>query len=311
MKKDRLEELMAISRNRYELQITADWRYEQFFNFLQVSPSYRLAHLIATAKVDKLAVKRPKDFAVVEKTYEAFGDVWEIVFWTWWIKRAQYQFGISVTPTVHAIATVQVGAEVSKDAVAKAQDELEQYLLADRLAEGKPASLIVAVPLHGDRRKILNQFSEMLDKFYKPTEHQCGIAHYQVNRNKIREQTLKNARRVLRARAALPKKPLFVIGNKSKIAPAYETDEKKPLRNDECRRLMEILTSRQLHRAYLYAEHAARGNFPCLDPLPKDNKRPDFNYISLHRQLKAQIRWLASEIAKFDRVDAVRKAKNM
>lgn len=311
MNKDGLDELLAISRNRYELQITADWRYAQFFNFLQISPSYRLAHLIATAKVDRLSVKLPQDFAIVEKTYEALGDVWEIGFWSWWIKRAQYQFGISVIPTVHAIATVNVGAEISKDAVEKAQAELEQYLLADRLAEGKPASLIVAVPLHGDRRKILNQFSEMLDKFYKPTEHQRGIAHYQVNRNKIREQTLKNAMRVLRARAALPKKPLFVIGNKSKIAPAYETDENKRLRNDEYRRLMEILTSRQLHRAYLYSEHAARGNFPCIDPLPNDDGRPDFNYVSLQRQLKAQMRWMEAEIARLKRIDAARKANNL
>lgn len=308
-KPDRLERLIEISRKRYELQIKADWRYAQFFDFLQISPSYRLAHLIATGDIKRSDVKLPSDFEVVENTYEAFGAIWEIDFWKWWINRAQYQFGISVTPSVHEIAKVDVGSEISASAVSDAHTELEQYLRADRLAEGKPASIVVGVPLHGERKQIIKQFSKMLDSVYKASVHQRGIAPYQVTRNKIREKTLKDALRVLRARAALPNKPLFVIGNKSKIAPAYETDENKRLRNDERRRLMEILTSRQLHRAYLLSEHAARGSFPCLDSLPDDAARPAFDYVILKRQFKEYIAWMRKDLAKLKSDLARRKVK--
>jgi hypothetical protein len=298
LKQDRLEKLISISEKRYGLQIKADWRYEQFFNFLQVSPSYLQAHQIAVGKIDRNSIKLAKDFDVVEKTYTAFGVVWNIDFWTWWVKRAQYQFGISVTPSVHSIASVAVGETATEVMVSKAQAEIEQYLLADRLVEGVPASLVVAVPLHGDRRQIVKQFTEMLDKVYDAKEHKRGIAPYQVTRNKIRKSTLRNAMRVLLVKIELPKKPLFVVGNKSKLSPAYETDEHKKLRNDERRRLMEILTSRQLQRAYLLAENAARGIFPSIDKLPEDEARPAFDYVVLQRQFRNYMKWFEDKIAK-------------
>jgi hypothetical protein len=214
LKQDRLEKLLAISKKRYGLQIKADWRYEQFFNFLQISPSYLQAHNIATGKIDRHSIKLAEDFDVVEKTYTAFGEVWNTDFWVWWVKRAQYQFGISATPTIHQLAKVEVRESATDKMVSNAQSEIEQYLLADRLAEGMPASMIVAVPLHGDRKQIVKQFADMLDKVYDAKAHMRGISPYQVTRNKIRESTLKNAMRVLRAKAALPKKPLFVVGVK-------------------------------------------------------------------------------------------------
>jgi len=311
LKQDRLEKLLAISKKRYGLQIKADWRYEQFFNFLQISPSYLLAHNIAIGKIDRRSIQLAKDFDVVEMTYTAFGEVWNTDFWAWWVKRAQYQFGISATPTVHQLAKVEVRESATDKMVSNAQSEIEQYLLADRLAEGMPASMIVAVPLHGDRKQIVKQFADMLDKVYDAKAHMRGISLYQVTRNKIREATLKNAMRVLRAKAAMPKKPLFVVGNKSKISPAYETDEHKKLRNDERRRLMEILTSRQLQRAYLLSEHAARGIFPSIDKLPEDEARATFNYVVLQRQFRNYMKWLEGEIAKLKSKVATKTSKNL
>ena len=300
LKPERLEKLLTISRNRYQLQITADWRYEQFFNFLQISPSYRLAHEIASGRIDRNAAELAYDFETVEACYQAFGDVWRINFWKWWITKAQYQFGTSAVPTVHQIARVEVGNEPTEEELGKVHEEVDQYLLADRLAEAKPASLLLAVPLHGDRKHILKQFTDILDKAYDPKQHQRGIAAYQVTRNKIRLQTLKDAMRVLRARAALPNKKLFEVGNRSKISAAYETDETKPGFDYDRKRLMEILTSRYLQRAYLVAEHAARGIFPSLDTLPDDKARPVFDYHQLQQQFKDYILWLEAELKRIE-----------
>jgi hypothetical protein len=311
LKQDRLEKLIAISEKRYGLQIKADWRYEQFFNFLQISPSYLQAHNIAIGKIDRSSIKLAKDFDVVEKTYTAFGEVWNTDFWAWWVKRAQYQFGISATPTIHQIAKVEVRETATDRMLTNAQIEIEQYLLADRLAEGMPASMIIALPLHGDRKQIVKQFTDMLDKVYDAKAHKRGIAAYQVTRNKMREQTLKNAMRVLRARSALPNKKLFQIGNRSKISPAYVTDESKPMFDYDKRRLMEILTSRQLHFAYLLAEHAARGVFPSIDKLPEDEARATFDYVVLQRQFRNYMKWLEGEIARMKGKLAKQTSKNM
>jgi len=310
-KQERLERLIAKSVKRYGLQLKEDWRYEQFFNFLQVSPSYLQAHRIATGKLDRNSVQLAKDFDVVEKTYKAFGNVWNIEFATWWIKRAQYQFGITVTPSVRKIASINVGKEATDIDVSKAQAEIEQYLLADRLAEAKPASLVIAVPLHGSRREILKQFTDMLDKECKVIEHKDSIAPYQVTRNKMRESTLKKAMRVLHAKAAMPKAKLYAVGNKSKISAAYETNDDKLKLDYDKRRLMEILTSRQLHYAYLLAEHAARGKFPCLDKLPNDEARLEFDYLLLNRYFTANIKWLRERLLKLKNKSAELKAKKV
>lgn len=310
-KQDRLDKLIAISGKRYGLQLKADWRYVQFFEFLQISPSYLQAHHIAIGKLDRNAVELAKDFDVVEKTYRAFGNVWNVEFTTWWIRQAQYQFGITVTPSIRKITSVDVGKEATDSDVSKAQAEIEQYLKADRLAEAKPASLVIAVPLHGSRREILKQFTDMLDKEYKAAEHKVGIAPFQVTRNKIRESTLKKAMRVLHAKTAMPKAKLYAVGNKAKIAAAYETNDDKLKLDYDKRRLMEILTSRQLHYAYLLAEHAARGKFPCLNKLAEDEARLEFDYLLLNRYFKAKIKWLRNEIEKYKGAIAQRNVKKV
>ena len=86
----RLARLMLLSQQKYGISVQGDWRHESFFRFVQISPSYHLAHLVATGGVKDLtnAAYVPRDFLDVVKTYEAFGDVWHTDFWNWWVERA-------------------------------------------------------------------------------------------------------------------------------------------------------------------------------------------------------------------------------
>ena len=54
---------------------------------------------------------------------------------------------------------------------------------------------------------------------------------------------------------------------------------------------MEIVTARHLQRAYIIAENAARGRFPCLEPLLEDPARPVFDYPQIGQQLREYIVW--------------------
>ena len=294
-----MDKLAAISREKYKLKVYAHWRFPQFFNFLQVSPSYELARLASLGELDPKR-PRPKDFADVMKTYKAFGDTRQTEFWHWWVRRAQFQFGISSEPIVSLIMNADVRRQVSDNEIHQGQTTLEQYWKTQRSEEGLPASVVLAVPLDGDRRKILKRVSEMLDRFYNVKIHQTSSAPYQLIHDKTRKATLATAMRVLRKRADYPDAPLFVIGNKSKIQTQYETDEKVK-RIDvvrDQRRRMEILTSLHLHRAYLFAENAARGKFPSLDPLPVDQNRPKFEPVRLHAEFMAMGKWMESRLKK-------------
>lgn len=123
----------------------------------------------------------------------------------------------------------------------------------------------------------------------------------------MREQTLKVALRVLRARAALPNERLFVIGNKTNVSPANATSnfsQRARGEDSDKRKQMEILTSRHLHRAYLLAENAARGRFPTLDPLSDAPNRPQFDYKQLQIQFKEYLKWGEAEKARLKSIAA-------
>jgi len=296
------ERATALSRAKYELSVVADWRYRQFFSFLQISPSYRLAHLIAVGELDRTAQLLPSDFERVEATYRAFGDVSRTQFWNWWLEKAQYQFGVSAAPKAKTLLRVDVRQTVTEEMIATTHGELDEFVLVDRPAQGSLATLVLAIPLQNDRKALLKQVSQLIEAAYGKEREQQGIAPYHMVRNKMREQTLIMAMRVLRARAARPKDKLFVIGNLTNVSPAHWSDVK--LKRDKVeankRENMEILTSRHLHRAYLLAENAARAKFPSLDTLPPDAARPGFDYVQLHQQMKSYIKWAEGKLAKLE-----------
>jgi len=296
-----LERAIWLSRERYELSVVADWRYRHFFQYLQVSPSYRLAHLIAVGRLDRKAQSLPKDFSAVEATYAAFGDVSRTHFWDWWIKTAQYQFGVSAQAQPKTLLRVDLREQVTEETIKSTHAELDEFVLVDRPAQGNLATLVMAIPLQPNRKALLKQVSAMIDAAYGKEREQKGIAPYHMQRNKMREATLKMAMRVLRARAARPKDKLFVIGNLTNVSPSNWSDErlKRDLIEANKRENMEVLTSRHLHRAYLLAENAARGKFPSLEALPNDLARPHFDYQQLHRQFKLYIKWVETEIARY------------
>ena len=298
------------SKRRHERTIGADWRYPEFFNFLQVSPSYRLAHRIATGRLDRRAATLPMDFAVVEETYRAFGDVTQAYYWDWWIKTAQYQFNMSVPATPKTLLKLDLRQDVAESDIALAKRAVEDHLTVDRLAQGTPSTLLIALPLHPDRRTMLQIMKAMVEKAYADEAVSKGLAPYAMIKNKMRKATVDKARQVLRAQAARPKEKLFIIGNLTQVSPKNYTDpNEKRASVDVQRRVMEILTSRHLHRAYLLAENAARGRFPCLDQLPEDPNRPKFDYRVLHNLYKSHGKWLEAERERLKALMAKKSAQ--
>jgi hypothetical protein len=302
-----MKKFAATSRETFKLMLSNDWRFPQFFSFLQMSPSYELARLASLGKLDP-KIPRPKDFADVMKTYKAFGDTRQTEYKDWWFKHAQFQFGMQDEPAVSLIMNADLRRNVQDDEIQQGQAILEHYWKVQRLEEGLPASVVLAIPIEGDRRKILKRVGEMVDHFHNVKAHQASSAPYQVIRDKTRQATLVAAMRVLYLRAKLPDVPLFIIGNKSKLHRAYETDGNKKRNVDtrDKRRNMEIATSRHLHRAYLLAENAARGKFPSLDELPEDPNRPKFELVKLHKEYKAMIKWMEGRLKKLKALQANR-----
>lgn len=305
-----LQNAIAISRKRHELSVTSDWRYPRFLDFLQISPSYRLAHLIAKGAVKRSDQPLPADFQQVERTYAAFGDVTHTYFWDWWLRTAQYQFGVSLKPEARVLLKLNLRQQPTENDIGQAQAELADHLFIDRPAQGNQATIVVALPVHNDRKTMLKAFERLLDQTYGLLGQQEGLAPFSVQRNKMREHTLRMALKVLRARAALPNERLFIIGNRANVSPANMTGEQRSRIDGEGkgkRRQMEIMTIRHLNRAYVLAENAARGLFPSLAPLAEDPHRPVFDYHLLKRQFKDYLRWGEAEKKRLQAIAGKRR----
>ena len=300
-KSDRFLRLSKLSLDRHKIAIDLDWRYPHLFDFLQISPSYRLAHLIATGKIERGRRPLPADFEEVERTYYAFGSVYRTYFGEWWFKVAQFRFGVSAVPMPHTFLRLKHLEEAPADPQEAIRTALLRYTEIERPSEGMPAALLVAIPVSRDRQRVLNEIKALIEREFGPeNQDTAGLTAKLIN-NKMRENTLILAMRVLLARASIPKAKLYQVGNHMKVAPHYWTDEQIRRRDDEAvekkRRMMEIVTARHLQRAYVIAENAARGRFPCLDPLPNDPARPEFNYSVIGKQLRDDVEWGKKRVA--------------
>ena len=301
-KPDRFQRLTKLSFERHDIAVELDWRYPQLFDFLQISPSYRLAHFVARGEIAPGSRPLPRDFEQVERTYRAFGGVYRTYFGEWWFRTAQFRFGVSTVPKPHKFLRLNELEDAPNEPAEAIRAALDRYTAVERPAEGMPASLIVAIPVSRDRRRVMREIEALIEREFGPERSDDPETFMRLIDNKMREQTLINAMRVLQAQSAVPRAPLYMVGNYAKIAPHYWTDPKIKRRESpevlEKRMMMEIVTSRQLRRAYLLAENAARGRFPCLDPLPEDPARPQFNYAVLGRQFRNYVEWGRKRVAE-------------
>lgn len=305
-------ETLALSQRRYARAMGSKWRYMEFFNFLQISPSYRLAHLVATGEIDRNSAILPNDFDLLEKTYAAFGDVNRTYFWEWWITTAQYEFRESFPPTPRTILKLDLEQDAADEVISGAQAALADYVNVDRMAQGSSATLIIALPLHADRKSMLQNLNKLLDQAYAEGDRSIAIARWEIIRNKMRKSMIYKARQVLRSRASYPDEPLASIGERTRVSPKNASESHgKGKGASDARRLLQILTSRHLNRAYVLAENAARGRFPSLDPLPEDNGRPQFDYKGLNREIAAHGRWLEGELDRLSEINERQEARRL
>lgn len=296
---------LRMSERRFQQEIARNWRYREFFNFLQISPSYRLAHLAHKGALSLKASDLPRDFDRVQQTYVDFGDVTRTYFWQWWLDTAQFQFGAAVTPKPRLLAKLGLREDVTADGLEALTAAATDWLQIDRPAQGSPAVVVVGLPIVSDRREMLKAFNQILDSAYRSSEKPMRLAPYQFLQNKVRHGTVLQARKVVRARAAMLRSGLFEIGARTGISASRAVDIGQKIAADRFdRRLTESLTSRYLQRAHLLAENAARGEFPSMRNAAEVERWPRFDYRELNRMFKEHIRLLEGERSKLLRTKA-------
>ena len=264
-------------RERYEAAVSRDWRFRQCFEALVLSPSYRLAHGIALGTIRRPSRGLPRDFALVEKTYKDYGPVHGRAFAEWWEEDGQFVFGVAIEPELELFTSLSYMEEPPEEHLEALYRRIDEYLVYERPSLGSLTTLVMAVPIHPNKQAMMQAFGQLISAAYGEKEQPQRVAPHSLLRNKIREATVLKALRTARERMAHPDEPLWRIGNRARVSALHMTTSRADAADSEVRdkrRVMAILTSRELQRAYRLVEHAARGRFPCLDALPKDVHRP-------------------------------------
>lgn len=271
--------IYEFSRSHYRLELASDWRYFAFFRLLQISPSYWLAH---KGEHENLPLEE------VARVYERFGEVWERPYWDWWFDTAQFQFGAEQATSVTKLGLTKPQNALSNREIEELGSNLRQYYEQDLRRMGRPATLLLSLPLAGDRRSLLRQVEILLDQAFETTELPRSSAPFPLLRNKIRDKTVDRAIRAVHAQAEYPQETLFAVGGRAKLSPSYAASDN--------REAMTQLVSRHLLRAFRLAENAARGIYPSLDTLPDEQSLPKFDFGRLQKQLRNYAQLSASAL---------------
>ena len=268
-----------VSRSRSNVE----WREKMALSFLQISPSYAFVTQASGGRSGDADATKLAQLKRVTETFKALGPLSGISMEAW-LRRLQYARTSSreiAKPRI--LYTASEAKIVGRREIRQISESIADHLNSMSRASGTTPMAFIALPLVGGRKELCDTIIKALDDLHVQSDEGETTRPLEILKNKIREHTVEMALRVVRMRAMHPDESLAAIGQMSGVSPEHEIDlTKEPAdRDNESRRLMAILTSRFLNRALLLAENAALGQFPSLDPLPRDTPKMQFDYTRL------------------------------
>lgn len=245
-----------------------EWRLQYFFHFLQISPSYRAAHL---HKTQKLAAPNQSDFSRVLRTYRDFGDVWSVDFKHWWLSNAKAHFESDMQPKPETLFNVNTITARGPDDIDRGANnmlreldsKIHEYIANAHVKNGFPNLAVIAVPLDGSKREIKRYVRELLEAEWKKIKPAKATSKFAFVQNKTRRLTLEKCLYAVHQHAinrANGDHSLLTLGIQisTKFKSSTRHDSKEPPSNESIR----SQTSNLLAKALNIAEWASVGEFP-------------------------------------------------
>jgi hypothetical protein len=261
---------------------------------LRISPSYELARKVRAGEITSAEKKKlPKDFDQVLATYDLIGDIDKIIFRYWWLKRGIAIFGTPYNePQLGVIDIFSAGQEID---FADLNKRVKKNLQKERAFEGSPPTILLTIPLNLEKTAIIRKIKFLLKEIHielpkTPAEPLIKLMHKRLNR-KATEKGLN----LLYRKSANPEMELWRLGARAKISETYSPvlDYKGPRKPKDAteisdRIILSKITHRTLKRFEFIVENAARGKFPCDDPI----EIIEFNYQVVKEKHESFNKWL-------------------
>lgn len=278
--------------NQKKLYAKQDWRFQMFFEYLRISPSYQLA--LATEANKMLLGEQLCDLEranSVWKTRMDLGNVHEYLYKEWWLEKGLPLFGIHTQkPKVELIHRLSPLSDEDQ-LIDQANLKLNQFYQGNYTDQGRPDSVLISVPLGQKRTATVKQLKKLLAEIEKEEPAYLPVASYVVQNNKMQYRRLLSGLKLMYMRAMYPNEELWRIASRAKISHSHgrinPTDPKKDARNAEGRKILTIMASRLLRDTLIISENAATGVFPSLAPIDTRLFDPEI----LGARLKATLLW--------------------
>jgi len=244
--------------------------YRIWFEFMSCSPSYELArrhraNQLTAAEVTAL----PADFGTVLEVYDDFGDLKNVTFRDWWVKKAKKYFGAkSSTPFVMYAGPTYVDDKHEADL-----SRMKAQLMHEDQGWARKTSRTLLFSTALKRKDVLRMVKSELEQldFEQQPVGDLKPKYPMLKIGKMRS-ALDKYLRTLKNRAMYPDEKLWSIGVRSDISAEAKkwprTDGRPDVLAEEQHQKLAIPTSRALLRARMICEHAARGKFPVHSNLP-------------------------------------------
>jgi len=301
----------TIDIERQGWQVQEHYAHYFWFQYLRFSPSYLLARKARTTGLSAQEKKSlPKDFSKVLATYDLLGDVHNTVFRLWWLRNGYEVFGVpQEQPTVKAIALVDSEIKPKKTDLAL----FEQYLQDTHKQGLEGKNLALSIPLSQPIKDSLAQVKAFLEA-NKPAKEvapkkikpKLSLLGQRFNSN-----ALMKGLGLLMFKAAFPQMEHWRLGVVAKLSDSYSPalNHMAPRAAKDAieagdRILMGKITYRSLDKYQKIAENAARGKFPCSDPVDM----PEYDWKSLNTLYEKNIQWEERELERVLSKKAKQKA---
>ena len=245
-------------------------RYEIFFEYLRVSPSYAMA--MKASNQSELAKRIGDDdrAARLWRTREDVGDVFSVMFKTWWKTRGLDLFGVhSKKPEPEAVAVLDAieTARTSRGAM----EALYGFIKGSYREQGHPDSVLISIPLGQTRLQTNRQIGKILADIEAEHPPHLPAPKYELVQNKIQDDRMMLGLELLFIRAAFPSVEIWRAAAKAKISATYAhidpAAQKKDAKSGEARRNLTIMALRLQKETLTIAENAALGIFPSTSPI--------------------------------------------